>query len=445
MFKSSFSHLTQSIHQRNTTWREQGLARHSVEFSTAQDPESRIDGYSRLLFSSSNYLGLATHPAVTTAAKQAIDTYGMGSGGSRLTTGTTALHNQLERELSDWLGYEDTVFFATGFQTNLAVLGTLIDSNTTVFSDEKNHASIIDGIRMARATNRGANNQGSASHDATNRGATNRGATLKVFPHRDYATLEELLREDANAHRQPNRNQLIVSDGVFSMDGTTADIPAIMALARKYGAFVVIDDAHGVGTQSADGRGTCHAQLGDNDDWPHVLIGTASKALGTEGGFACTSAEVAELLRNQGRSYVFSTANSAPQVAATVAAVGVLKKEEGKRLVGALQRNGRRVAQAVGAATKTAPHETAPHETAPHETASHGPIIPIEIGDEATAMRAAEKLKELGFHVPAIRYPTVPRGRAILRVTVMATHTDEQIDALIAAVRSVGTSLALAR
>ncbi|HIW91767.1 MAG TPA: 8-amino-7-oxononanoate synthase [Candidatus Corynebacterium avicola] len=375
------------LSSRLDDWRAQGLERNPAAFGTDQDPESVIDGEARMLFSSSNYLGLASHPTVRAAAHTALDRYGAGSGGSRLTTGTTDLHRELEAEIADWLGYPRCVYLSTGYQANLATLSVLGDSRdepVTVFSDERNHASIIDGIRFARST----------------------GAHLQVYPHRDLSTLRTQLQE------RPTTHALVVTDGVFSMDGTIAPVDELVALCREQDALLVVDDAHGIGTLAVDGSG-CAASA-----HPDVLVGTASKALGSEGGFICCDEVVADLVTNQARPYVFSTSNAAPVIAATLAAVRLVRGQD--RSVRNLRSNITHLCRRLEDAGIVAPSSGV----------GTTPIIPVPVGDEAAAMAVSAQLRDAGFHVPAIRYPTVPRGAAILRVTVMATHTRGQLDAL---------------
>lgn len=374
--------LRTHLAERLRTWRDAGLGRATVDLASGQHPVVDIDGDRRLLFSSSNYLGLSHHPAVAAAAVEATRTFGTGAGGSRLTTGSTTLHRQLEEELADWLGYPDCVLFPTGYAANLSALSVLADDAVTVFSDERNHASIIDGCRSAKSA----------------------GAEVRVYPHRDMRALRRLLDARSTPHG------LVVTDGVFSMDGTVAPVADLVPLAREHGCMVLVDDAHGIGTL-ADGRGSA----APHSPAPDVLVGTLSKALAAEGGFICADTVICELLRNRARPFIYSTASPAPTVAAALAAVRLVRSEPG--LVRQLQHNVRRLTTGLGLAG-----------------VADIPIIPVPVGDERAAMALADELRREGFHVPAIRYPTVPRGRAILRVTVMATHTDAQIDALTSAV-----------
>lgn len=374
------SWLDNAAKQQCDTWRSQGLERTPAIFRTGQTPVATIDGREYVLFSSSNYLGLAEHPAVTEAASDALNQFGAGSGGSRLTTGTTDLHTQVERDFARFLGYDDAVFFSAGFMANTGVLQALAGPGTLILSDERNHASIIDGGRLAKA----------------------QGATVRVYRHRDPAHVDELLRQHCG-------QAIVVTDGLFSMDGTIAPVPELLTICRTRGAALMVDDAHGTGTLGARGRGiTEHFSL--IDDHPDILVATSSKALGVEGGAVATSAPVAALLRQKARTFVYSTSSTPATCAAVSAAIGVLESQDSP--VPGLHRNIRRLAGRLGMGDWASP------------------IIPVPIGDEAKAVDASATLREARYFVPAIRWPTVPRGAAMLRVTVMATHTDAQIDGL---------------
>ncbi|MCG7292658.1 8-amino-7-oxononanoate synthase [Corynebacterium afermentans] len=374
------SWLDNAARLHSEDWRSQGLERTPAFFGTGQTPVATIDGREYVLFSSSNYLGLAEHPTVTEAASDALNQFGAGSGGSRLTTGTTDLHTQVERDFARFLGYDDAVFFSAGFMANTGVLQALAGPDTLILSDERNHASIIDGCRLAKA----------------------QGATVRVYRHRDPAHVDELLRQHSG-------EAIVVTDGLFSMDGTLAPVPELLTICRTRGAALMVDDAHGTGTLGARGRGiTEHFSL--IDDHPDIHVATSSKALGVEGGAVATSAPVAALLRQKARTFVYSTSSTPATCAAVSAAIGMLERQDSP--VPALHRNIRRLAGHLGMGDWASP------------------IIPVPIGDETKAVNASATLREAGYFVPAIRWPTVPRGAAMLRVTVMATHTFEQIDGL---------------
>ncbi|MDC7108122.1 aminotransferase class I/II-fold pyridoxal phosphate-dependent enzyme [Corynebacterium afermentans] len=374
------SWLDNAARQHGEDWRSQGLERTPAFFGTGQTPVATIDGREYVLFSSSNYLGLAEHPTVTEAASDALNQFGAGSGGSRLTTGTTDLHTQVERDFARFLGYDDAVFFSAGFMANTGVLQALAGPDTLILSDERNHASIIDGCRLAKA----------------------QGATVRVYRHRDPAHVDELLRQHSG-------EAIVVTDGLFSMDGTLAPVPELLTICRTRGAALMVDDAHGTGTLGARGRGITE-HFSPIDDHPDILVATSSKALGVEGGAVATSAPVAALLRQKARTFVYSTSSTPATCAAVSAAIGMLERQDSP--VPALHRNIRRLAGHLGMGDWASP------------------IIPVPIGDEAKAVNASATLREAGYFVPAIRWPTVPRGAAMLRVTVMATHTFEQIDGL---------------
>lgn len=376
--------------RRWAEWQDAGLERRPSVFGSGQGAVAEIDGEKRLLFASSNYLGLSDHPALREAARGALDRFGTGSGGSRLTTGTGAVHRELEHEVADWLDFPECVWLPTGYQTNLAVLSVLADSReeqVTVFSDEKNHASIIDGIRFAKSS----------------------GARLSVYPHRDVRHLAELLRT------RETSLAVVVTDGLFSMDGTVAPVRELREVCDRYGALLVVDDAHGIGTlgEGVSGRGCCS----DAGVRPDVLVGTASKALGTEGGFLCCDRILADLIRNRARSYVFSTAASPVTAAASLASVRLVRG--GEAGVGKLHRNAAYLRTSLGERGVTAGGVT------------EGPIVPVAVGDERLALAVQERLREAAIHVPAIRWPTVRKGHAILRVTVTAQHTLPQFDRLV--------------
>lgn len=376
------SDLSAIAAQRNSAWAAEGLARTLRTFETAQLPHSRIDGTDYLLFSSSDYLGLSTHPELISAATAAIGHFGTGSGGSRLTTGTS-IHSALENELARFFGFDDAVLFATGYQANHSTIAAIATADVEIFSDAANHASIIDGCRNARAK-------------------------VTVFPHADYQALDRLLAASSARHK------LVISDSVFSMSGEVIDGPALERTCRRRNAWLMLDDAHGVGVIGEQGRGTA-AHLGIH---PDIVVGTASKALGVEGGYVLCSAPVGELLRNQARSFVYSTSMNPGSVAAIRAA---LKQLEAGDVVKRLQRNIARVRSLVGAQADPA-----------------SAIIPLPVGDEAEAMDVSARLAELGVYIPAIRYPTVPRGEAMLRLTITALHTDADIDRLEQALRNTG-------
>ncbi len=328
-------------------------------------------------FASNDYLGLTTHPAVVAAAHTALDRWGAGAGASRLVTGSRPVHHDLEAALAEWKGTEAAVVFPTGFAANLSVLSVVAGPGVTVHSDELNHASIIDGCRLARAE-------------------------VRVYPHGDLAALGAALAAT------PGR-AVVVTDAVFSMDGDAADLEGLAALATRYGALLVLDEAHAVlGPDLAPGAA------------PDVLrVGTLSKALGSLGGFVAGSRHAVDLLVNLARPYVFTTAPTPAAAAAALAALEVVRSPEGDVLRARLTAHVDRVAGAVGLA---------------HH---RSPILPVVLGSEEAALGAADQLLGAGLWVPAIRPPTVPVGTSRLRVTLSAAHADEQVARLVAALDAV--------
>ena len=376
--------LEQAVQARLQQWDEDGLWRSPSVFASGQTPNAIVQQAGdycvreAVLFSSSNDLGLAEHPDIAHAAKEAIDEYGVGSGGSRLTTGSGKLHIEAEAAVASFTGYPDAVLFASGYQANISTLQALASPELTIVSDARNHASIIDGCRLAKAN----------------------GATVVVTPHRDVEAVDKALSSRTTEY------VLVVTDGLFSMDGVLAPLPDLYKVTDNHGAWLMVDDAHAFGTIGATGRGLPE-HFGIR---PDIQLITASKALGAEGALVATSGPVAQLLRQQARSFVFSTSPTPAICAAITAGVNLLGTNP--NLVGGLQDNFSYWHQRRGTLKP------------------EGPIIPIHVGDESVAMEASAALLERGFIVPAIRWPTVPHGAAILRVTLMATHTKTQIDAL---------------
>jgi len=352
----------------------------------ARGPEGILDaegpdGRAVVSFASNDYLGLSRHPAVVAAAHRALDRWGAGSGASRLVTGSRPVHHELERALAEHAGTAAAVCFPTGFAANLGVLGALAAAGgpgARVLSDELNHASIVDGCRLSRAE-------------------------VVVYRHGDVEHLDGLLASSAGP-------AVVVTDTVFSMDGDVAPLAGIADACRRHRAALVLDEAHAVLGPAVGPEVT--------DDLVVVRVGTMSKTLGSLGGFAAGSAAVTDLLVNVARPYIFTTALSPADAAAALAALGVLHSGEGNALR-------RRLA---GHVARLAPG---------HPT----PILPVVMGDEQVALGASATLLEQGFWVPAIRPPTVPPGTSRLRVTLSAAHTDRQVSALAAALRTLGATV----
>ena len=348
----------------------------------------QIDGREVLLFAGSNYLDLAHHEAVVEAAVRAATEYGCASAGSRLINGNTPLHEALESELASFFEREAALTFNTGYMANLGVIPALLGEGDLLVSDALNHASIIDGGRLARAD-------------------------VRVFPHGDLAALEAVLAQSG----APDRRVLLAVDGVYSMDGDLAPVAEMAALARRHGAMMLLDDAHGMGALGARGRGSAEhlGALAEVD----IVMGTLGKSLGSFGAFVVGSHKLRDLLVNTARSFIFSCALAPPQLAAARAALRLVESEPWRRF--ALQRNAARLRdQLADRGISTTP------------SCSH--IIPVVIGDNAVTMAICEALLERGFYAQGIRHPSVPVGTARLRITPMATHLESEIDALAAAI-----------
>lgn len=325
-------------------------------------------------FAGNDYLGLSAHPTVIAAAKDALDRWGTGSGGSRLVTGARPVHRDLELALADWKGTQRAVLFPTGFAANLGVLAALGTPGTRIVSDERNHASIIDGARLARAD-------------------------VAIWPHGDMAALRALLADRSLP-------TIVVADTVFSMDGDTLDVAAVADECRRTGALLILDEAHAV-------LGP-HPHPDDLDGVEVIRVGTLSKALGAMGGFAACSTGVADLLVNVARPAIFTTALSPGDAAAALAALGVLRSDEGAALVETLRGH--------------------IHRLRPDH---RSPIVPIVLGSEDRALAGAAHLLAHGLLVPAIRPPTVAPGTSRLRVTLCATHRTDEVDRLVQALGQV--------
>ncbi len=338
------------------------------------------DGREVLVFNSNDYLGMTHEAAVIRAAGEALR-FGAGSGGARLTSGASFEISDLEAELARFKGKEAALVFNTGYMTNLGVIWALAGKEDVIFSDSLNHASIIDGCRMS-------------------------GAKIAVYPHSDTAALERLLAETPCAGQR-----YIVTDGVFSMDGDIARLPELAALRDKYGAALLVDDAHATGVIGKTGRGT--AEYWGLEGAVDIQVGTLSKALGAEGGFVCASEDIIRWLRNRSRPFIFSTAIGPSTAAAALASLRLLEAEPQRLEI--LRANTARLRDALTAAgLPLLPGDT--------------PILPIMCGEEDRAASLARACREEGLLLSAIRPPSVPRGTSRIRLTVTAAHTAEDID-----------------
>ena len=375
--------------------RAASLDRHLREISSSQGPEIEIDGRRFVNFSSNDYLGLANDSRLRKAAIEAVNEFGVGAGASRLISGTQSPHVRLERALAKWKGTEASLCFSSGYAAALGVIWALVSKNHVVLLDKLCHASLIDGAKLS-------------------------GAILRIFSHNNLRKLESLL--DWARREYPGKRILIVTESVFSMDGDRAPLRDLIELKKRFGALLMLDEAHAVGVIGANGRGLAAEENASED--VDVQMGTLSKALGTSGGYICGSRNLIEWLINRARSFIYSTAPSPAIAAAALAAVNFLESSEGeKRRVLLWERiKLLRELLLVNAMNK-------------QRSAASSAIFPWIVGDEQVALDLAAALKSEGFLVPAIRYPTVAKGSARLRITVTALHTEDQIRALSEAIK----------
>ncbi len=364
---------------------DRGLHRRLRCVEGPQGPELTIDGKTMLVFASNNYLGLANHPRLIEQAVETTKKWGTGSGASRLITGNTALHQGLEKRIARFKGQEKAILFNTGYMANLGVLTSVVGPGDTIFSDELNHASIIDGTRSSRAA-------------------------VRVYKHNDMDDLGNKLKRDTG------KRKLIVTDGLFSMDGDLAPLPELVELKERHGAVLMVDDAHGTGVLGDCGTGIAeHFHMEGKVD---INMGTLSKALGTEGGFVAGEENLINFLRNRARTFIFSTAIAPGSVGAALAAFDVLADEPWR--IERLRENARFLRRGLGNIGLNVPQGISP-------------IIPVIIGSNEDTLLFGRNLEEQGIFVPAIRPPSVPENTGRLRVTVMATHTREQLERALAA------------
>ena len=375
--------------------KREGLYVHIRVIQSAVDAWFVVDGKRVLNLTSNNYLGFANHPVLKEYAKKYIDKYGIGPAAVRSISGTMDIHIELEKKLAEFKGMESTVLFQSGFTANLATIPAIVGRGDYIFSDELNHASIIDGCRLSRAT-------------------------IVRYKHLDLNDLEEKLKE----HRDKPGKKLIVTDGVFSMDGDIAPLPELAELAEKYDAILMVDDAHGEGVLGKGGRGIVdHFGLHGKVD---IEVGTLSKAFGIVGGFVSGSRELTEYLKQKGRPFLFSSANTVADVAAGLAAVEIMAKSD--ELVQRLWDNARYFQGKM-------------REMGFDLGKTQTPITPVIVGDEKVAQEFSKKLYENDIFVQAIVYPTVPLGTARLRVMLSAAHSREDLDFALEKFEKIGKEL----
>ncbi len=361
---------------------DKNLFRTLTHIESGQSPEITINGKSHILLSSNSYLGLSVDPRVVEAARLALEKYGTGSGGSRLVSGSSDLHRELEGHLSRFKNTEAAILFSSGYLANVGTISSLVGEGDIVYSDELNHASIIDGCRLSKAS-------------------------VRVYRHLDMEFLESVLKADAGA---PSR-KLIVTDTVFSMDGDLAPLPDLVQLAEKYGAMLMVDEAHATGVLGEKGSGATE-HFGVESRVP-VVMGTLSKAVGSLGGYIAGSQELIDFIRNRVRSYIFDTSLPASSLAASIAAIDIIENEpERRERLWRLINRFKSELETIG--LKILPSDSA--------------VVPVLIGEAGPAVEFAAVLREKGVFTPAVRPPSVPHGMSRIRATLMAMHTDEHID-----------------
>jgi len=372
--------LTADLNQR----REQNLLRKPRIVETPQGPHMQVDGEHYLTFCSNDYLGLANHPKLIESLQTAAKQFGVGSGAAHLVNGHTQLHHELETALAAFTGRDKALLFSTGYMANLGVIDALLSKQDAVFQDKWNHASLLDGGLLS-------------------------GARFQRYPHKDFKNLANKL------DRSEARRKLIVTDGVFSMDGDVADLSELSQLAKQKDAWLMVDDAHGMAALGHTGAGICEAQAVTQHD-VQILMGTLGKGFGTAGAFVAGSAELIDYLTNFARPYIYTTAMPASIAAATLTSLNIIKTEPQRREhLNDLIAHFRKEAALLGFNLMT----------------SHTAIQPLLVGDAEQALAISNELKQQGIMVTAIRPPTVPQGTSRLRITLSAAHSVDHVDRLL--------------
>ncbi len=382
------------LEQELTEMKENGLFRNLVPLDSAQAATVTINGKEVIQLSSNNYLGLTNHPRMKKTAVRAVEAYGAGTGSVRTIAGTFSMHEQFEKKLANFKHTEATLVLQSGFTANQAILSSLLTAEDVVISDELNHASIIDGIRLTKAAR-------------------------KIYKHVDMKSLETALKEAGDY-----RNRLVVTDGVFSMDGNIAPLPEIVELAEKYEAIVMVDDAHASGVLGRNGRGTVdHFDLNGR---VHIQVGTLSKAIGVLGGYIASTQAVRDYLIHKGRPFLFSTSHPPAVTAACSEAIDILLEEPER--IDKLWHN-------------TKLFKDGLHQLGFQTGKSETPITPVLVGDGAKAHKLSDQLLSNGVFAQGIAFPTVPRDSARVRTIVTAEHTEEQLSRALTAFEKAGKAL----
>ncbi|MCH7519403.1 MAG: 8-amino-7-oxononanoate synthase [Candidatus Dadabacteria bacterium] len=376
------------IHDKN-------LFRLLTELETGQSPEVTINGKRYVLLGSNSYLGLSVDPKVVESAKLALEKYGTGSGGSRLVSGSSDLHRMLEEKIARFKNTEASILFSSGYLANIGTISALVGSTDIIYSDELNHASIIDGTRLSRAK-------------------------VRIYKHLDLNNLQALLDSDKNK----TCKKLIVTDTVFSMDGDLVPLPELVEISEQYGCMLMIDEAHATGVLGKRGSGATE-HFGVEDRVP-VVMGTLSKAVGSLGGYIAGSQELIDFIRNRVRSYIFDTSLPPASLAASITAIDIIENEPERR-----EHLWKMVEQ----------FKTGIEDTGLKVLPSHSAIIPVLIGDAEPALNFAKVLRENGVFTPAVRPPSVPQGMCRIRATLMAQHTQEHVNTALKAFRAAYESV----
>lgn len=394
--KQKFEDHYKFTNERVAKMKDQNRYFYMRKLSSPSDNKVIVDGKELIMFGSNNYLGIASHPKLQEAAIAAIKKYGAGAGGSRISSGTMELHEQLEATIASFKGTEDSVVFNCGYLTNLGVISTVADHESVIFSDKKNHASIIDGSLLSFAK-------------------------IEYYPHSDMHKLEKKL----SAYQGHNK-KIIVTDGVFSMDGDIAKLPKLFELAQKYKASIVVDDAHSTGILGANGGGTAeHFSLQGKIEFE---VGTLSKAIGGSGGFVAGSKEMISFLKHSSRQFIFSTSLPPPSIASALAALQIVKEEPERRKI--LLANSKFMRDEL----KKMGYNTGLSETQ---------IIPVIISDEFKTYELVHHLSEEGIYALPSAYPVVRKKDSRIRLSVMATHTIEDIEKTLASFKKNGRKLGI--
>ncbi|QMU55932.1 MAG: 8-amino-7-oxononanoate synthase [Candidatus Mycalebacterium zealandia] len=374
--------------------REKRLFRELTELQSGQIPEVLIGGKKYILLGSNGYLGLAAHTGVKKAAREALEKYGAGSGGSRLVSGTTDLHRELEEKIAAFKKTEAAIVFSSGYLANIGTIQAIAGAGDVIFSDELNHASIIDGCSLS-------------------------GSEVRVYRHLDFGHLEDLIVAEKSAAAK-----LIVTDTVFSMDGDLADLSALCEIAEKHNCALMVDEAHATGVLG--GRGSGATEHFGVESRVGVTMGTLSKAVGSTGGYIAGSKKLIEFIRNRARSFIFDTSPPASALAASLAAIEIIERDSAMRF------HLWRMVDMFKTGLEKTGLEVLPSQSA---------IVPVLIGEPDDAMKFAAALRENGVYTPAVRPPSVPPGKCRIRASIMATHEKTHIEKAVKAFAKAKTSV----